>query len=79
MKLRNENSFDEKLWGKIYQQLEILFEQWETQDNIPKPAFIACIHLVDILSGGSRFWSDEVCTKAEDALIVIQEFIANIE
>ena len=79
LKLRNENTFDDGLYRKIYQQFEFLFKQWETQDNIPKSAFISCIYLVDMLAGSSRFWSDEVCIKAEDAIIAMQELIANID
>ena len=78
MALRCENKFDEKMWTAIHEELEILFEQWETQNNIPKQAFISCVHLVGFLAGGNRFWSDDVCVKAEDALISIQELIATI-
>ena len=79
VKLRCENEFDEKLCKEIYQQLEILFRQWKTQDSIPKSAFISCVYMVDFLSGSSRFWSDEVCIKTEDALIAIEELITNID
>jgi hypothetical protein len=79
LELRNENSFNDKLYTTIYHQLEILFEQWKTQDSIPKSAFISCIYMVDILAGGSRFWSDDVCQKAEDAIIAIQKLVTNID
>ncbi|MCL2224288.1 MAG: hypothetical protein FWB96_04885 [Defluviitaleaceae bacterium] len=79
VKLRCENAFDEKLYAEIYRHLEILFKQWETQDTIPKSAFISCAYLLDDLAGGNRFWSDEVCVKVEDAHIAIQELITNID
>jgi len=75
VKLRCENAFDEKLYAEIYRQLEILFTQWETQDTIPKSAFISCAYLLDDLAGGNRF----VCIKVEDAHIAIQELITNID
>jgi hypothetical protein len=79
VKLHCENAFDENLYAEIYQQLETLFKQWETQDNIPKSAFISCAYLLDDLARGSRFWPDEVCRKAENALIAVQELITNID
>ena len=79
LKLRNENAFDDKLNAEIFEQLKILFEQWKTQDSIPKSAFISCNYLNDILAGGSRFWSDETCIKAEDSLIAIQELVTSID
>ena len=79
LKLRNENTFDEKLYGGIYQQFEVLFKQWETQDNIPKSAFISCVYMIDMLAGDNRFWSDDVCTKVEDALIAMQKLITGID
>jgi hypothetical protein len=79
LKLRNDNTFDEKLYTDIYQQFETLFKQWETQDFIPKSAFISCVYMVDILAGGNRFWSDDIRTKVEDALIAMQELITNID
>ena len=79
LKLRCENTFDEKLYAEIYQQLETLFKQWETQDSIPKSAFVSCAYLLDDLASGNRFWSDEVCRKVEDAHIAIQEFVTGVD
>ena len=78
LKLR-EKSFDEELYAQIYQQFQVLFEQWTTQENIPKSAFVSCLYLVDDLAGGNRFWSDDTCRKAEDALIEMQELITSID
>jgi len=79
LKLRNDNAFDEKLYSTIYQQLELLFRQWETQENIPKSAFVSCAYLLDTLASGNRFWSAEVCVKVEDAHIEVQELITSID
>jgi len=79
LKLRCENAFDDKLYSRIYQQFEILFKQWATQDSIPKSAFISFNYLIDDLAGGNRFWPDAVCIKVEDAHIEMQELIGNID
>ena len=79
LKLRNYNSFDDDLYNKIFRQLKILFKEWETAEFIPKSAFVSCLLLLDMLASGSRFWSDEVCIKAEDAVIALHELIADIE
>ena len=36
-------------------------------------------NLIDELAGGSRFWSEEVALRVEDAAIEIQEIIAALE
>jgi len=79
LKLRNENVFNDKLYTAIYQQLAILFMQWEVKDDIPKSAFVSYVYLLDTLAKGNRFWSDEVCIKAEDAHIKIQELVTSID
>ena len=79
LKLRCENTFDETLYAEIHQQLAFLFQQWETQDSIPKLAFVSCAYLLDELARGNQFWSDEVCRKVEDAHIAIQSFITDLD
>ena len=79
LKLRNENVFDKKLYTTIYQQIEILFKQWETKEDIPKSAFVSCAYLLDTLASGNRFWSSEVCEKVEDSHIAIQALITGID
>lgn len=79
VKLRTDNTFDETLYDEIYDVLDNLVSSWKTQDFIPKSAFISCINLSDFLAGGSRFYSDEVTEKVEDASNAINELIAQLE
>lgn len=77
--LRSRNTFNDILYDEIYSGLEILVEDWKSKEDIPKQAFISCIYLIDFLAGGSRFYSEEVAEKAEDACNAVNELLEQLE
>ncbi|MCP1225380.1 hypothetical protein [Sebaldella sp. S0638] len=79
VKLRNENTFDDRMYNEIYCILKELTEIWKKQDCIPKSFFLSCIYLTDSLAGGSRFLSEQDCEKIEDACNAIQELFVALE
>ena len=46
---------------------------------MPVSDAVAVFNLIDALSGGSRFWSEEVELQVEDAVLEIQEMIGSLE
>lgn len=77
--LRCENFFDEKIYAGIMQYLRGHLEPWKAEGKIPVPDVVALFDLIDELSGGSRFWSEEVTLRVEDAVLEIQDLIHGLE
>lgn len=46
---------------------------------MPAADAAALFHLIDELSGGSRFWSGEVRLRAEDAVLELFDLISLLE
>lgn len=46
---------------------------------MPVADAVSIFNLIDELSGGSRFWSEEVELRVEDAVLEIQEIISSLE
>ena len=79
VKLRNENTFDDRMYNEIYCILKELTEIWKKKDCIPKSFFLSCIYLTDFLAGGSRFLSEQDSEKVEDACNAIHELFTILE
>lgn len=46
---------------------------------IPVTDAVSIFNLIDDLSGGSRFWSEEVELRVEDAVLEIQDIMNTLE
>lgn len=79
VKLRSENQFPDSDYEKIIEIIQSLITSWKSQDMIPKKSFLAICQLVDQLSGGNRFLSEEDALKVEDAGIEIMELLDELE
>ena len=53
--------------------------EWKSTGFIPVADAVSIFNLIDELSGGSRFWSEEVELRVEDAISEIQEIINSLE
>ncbi len=77
--LRSNNTFDELIYLKIKEYIIFHSNDWKSSRNIPIDDAIAIFDLIDQLSGGSVFWSDEVTSRAKDAVLELQEIIHSLE
>lgn len=77
--LRCNNAFHEQIYTEIVKYLHEHLSGWKTDGAIPLKDAVPVFHLIDELSGGSRFWSEEVQLRVEDALLEIQEIIDTLE
>ena len=80
LKLRCENMFDDTLYAVIFEQFDILVEEWKTKESIPKYGFITFAYMLDRLSieSGSRFLSEDNIIKSENAHIAMQELYESL-
>ena len=53
--------------------------EWKSTGFIPVADAVSVFNLIDELSGGSHFWSEEVELRVEDAVLEIQEIISSLE
>ena len=53
--------------------------EWKLTGFIPVADAVSIFYLIDELSGGSQFWSEEVELRVEDAVLEIQEMIRSLE
>lgn len=53
--------------------------EWEANGSIPIADAVSIFNLIDELSGGSRFWSEEVELCVEDATLELQDIICTLE
>ena len=79
VELRCNNSFNEQIYSEITSYLNNHFSEWKSSGFISISDAVAIFHLIDELSGGSRFWSEEVKLRVEDAIFEIQEIISALE
>lgn len=77
--LRCHNSFNEKIYAAITDYLGNHLSEWKSTGFIPVADAVSIFNLIDELSGGSRFWSEEVELRVEDAVLEIQELIDSLE
>lgn len=79
VELRCHNSFNEKIYMVITNYLNQRLSEWKRTGFIPVADAVAVFNLIDELSGGSQFWSEEVELRVEDAILEIQEMISSLE
>ena len=79
VELRTKNSFNEQLYTDIMNYLSENVSRWKSNGAIPIADAVPMFHLIDELSGGSRFWSEEVQVRVEDAMLELQDFICTFE
>ena len=72
-------SFNEKIYTAITNYLNKHLSEWKSTGFIPVADAVSIFNLIDELSGGSRFWSEEVELRVEDAISEIQEIISSLE
>ena len=79
VELRCHNSFNEKIYMDITNYLNQRLSEWKRTGFIPVADAVSVFNLIDELSGGSQFWSEEVELRVEDAILEIQEMISSLE
>lgn len=79
VKLRSENHFSETDYEEIIETIKSLVIIWKSQELIPKKGVLAICQLIDQLSGGNRFLSEEDALKVEDASIEVMEILDQLE
>ena len=79
VELRCRNSFNEKIYTDITNYLNKHLSEWKSTGFIPVADAVSIFNLIDALSGGSQFWSEEVELRVEDAVFEIQEIISTLE
>lgn len=79
VELRCYNSFNEQIYAGIVNYLNENLPEWKSSGLIPVADAVAIFNLIDELSGGSRFWSEEVQLRVEDATLEIQDIISALE
>ena len=79
VELRCHNSFNEKIYADIINYLNKHLSEWKLTGFIPVADAVSIFNLIDELSGGSQFWSEEVELRVEDAVLEIQEMINSLE
>ncbi len=79
VQLRCHNSFNEKIYTDITNYLNKHLSEWKSTGFIPLTDAVPIFNLIDELSGGSRFWNEDVELRVEDAVLEIQEMINSLE
>lgn len=79
VELRCNSSFNEQIFTDIKNYFNEHLPEWQTSGFIPVTDAVAIFNLIDELAGGSRFWSEEVALRVEDAAFEIQEMIGVLE
>lgn len=79
VELRCNSSFNEQIYTDIVNYLNENLPKWKSSGLIPIADAVPVFHLIDELSGGSRFWSEEVQLRVEDAILDIQDMIDTLE
>jgi len=77
--LRCNNSFNERIFSDITKYLNEHLTKWKASGSIPVTDAVPIFNLIDGLSGGSRFWSEELELRVEDASLEIQDIISALE
>lgn len=77
--LRCHNSFNEKIYADITDYLNKHLPEWKRTGFMPVADAVSIFNLIDELSGGNQFWSEEVELRVEDAVLEIQEMISALE
>lgn len=79
VELRCNNSFNEQIFTDIKNYLNGHLSEWKASGSIPLADATPIFNLIDELSGGSRFWSEDVKLRVEDAALEIQDILCALE
>lgn len=79
VELRCNCSFNEQIYSDIISYLNENLPKWKLSGFIPITDAVSIFNLIDELSGGNRFWSEEVQLRVEDATLEIQYIISTLE
>lgn len=79
VELRVNSSFNEQIYTDITNYLNDNVPKWKSSGFIPIADAVPIFNLIDGLSGGSRFWSEEIQLRAEDAVLEIQDILNTLE
>jgi hypothetical protein len=75
IKLRMDNEFDENEYEKIKNALIEIIPEWKRTGKVDVEDLSGLLDLIRFLAGGSRFWSEEVALRAEDAELELTDII----
>ena len=75
IKLRMDNEFDEGEYEKIKNTLLEIIPEWKKTGKVNVEDFSGLLDLIQFLAGGSRFWSEEVALRVEDAELELMDII----
>ncbi len=79
VELRAKDTFNERMFENITGYLNEQLNSWKAGGAIPVADAVALFHLIDALAGGSRFWSEDVALRVEDAVLELQDLINALE
>ena len=79
VELRCKSFFNEQIFEDIKNYLNKHLPEWKASGFMPVADAVAIFNLIDELSGGSRFWSEDVALRVEDATLEIQDMISTLE
>lgn len=79
IELRCNNSFNNQIFEDIKNYLNGHLHIWKAIGSIPVEDAVSIFNLIDELSGGSRFWTEETALCVEDAALEIQDIISTLE
>lgn len=79
VELRCNNAFNEQKFADIINYLNAHLSEWKASGVMPVADVVPIFNLINELSGGSRFWSEEVELRVEDAVLEIQDIIDALE
>lgn len=75
IKLRMDNEFDESEYEKIKNALLGIIPEWKSTGKVDVEDFSVLLDLIQFLAGGSRFWSEEIVLRVEDAELELMDII----
>lgn len=79
VELHCHNSFNERIYAEITDYLRGHLPEWKSTGFMPVADAVPVFHLIDELAGGSRFWSEEMGLRVEDAVLEILEMVDSLE
>ena len=79
VELRCNRSFNEQIYTDIMNYIDENLPKWKSSGFIPVADAVSIFNLIDELSGGSRFWSEELQLRVENAILELQDLISTLE
>lgn len=79
VELRCDNTFNERIFTDIKKYIDENIPKWKESGHISITDAVAIFNLIEQLCIGSRFWSEEIQLRVEDAVLEIQDIICTLE